>query len=81
MLEYCRRIQKRKYLSHSISKISAADIENSETHVWIDFASNCNYIGKHVKQDLENESFEIGRLLNHMIENSEIYQSISGPDV
>ena len=73
--------RKRQYPSHFISKISDADMENSETQVWIDFASSCNYIDKNVKQDLKNESFEIGRLLNHMIENPEKYQSKSGPDV
>ena len=73
--------RKRQYPSHFISKISDADMENSETQVWIDFASSCNYIYKNVKQDLENESIEIGRLLNHMIENPEKYQSKSGPDV
>src|SRR3989304_5585754 len=67
--------------SHFISKISDADMENSETQVWIDFASSCNYIYKNVKQDLENESIEIGRLLNHMIENPEKYQSKSSPDI
>jgi len=67
--------RKRQYPSHFVSKISDADMENSETQVWIDFAFSCNYIDKNIKQDLENKAIEIGRLLNHMIENPEKYQS------
>ena len=52
-------------------------MENSETQVWIDFAFSCNYIDKNIKQDLENKTLEIGRLLNHMIENPEKYQKKS----
>ncbi|MCK4358914.1 MAG: four helix bundle protein [Candidatus Cloacimonetes bacterium] len=66
--------RKRQYPAHFVSKISDADMENSETQVWIDFAFSCNYIDKNIKQSLEDKTLEIGRLLNHMIENPEKYQ-------
>lgn len=69
--------RKRQYPAHFVSKISDADMENSETQVWIDFAFNCNYIDKNIKQGLENITIEIGQLLNHMIENPEKYQKKS----
>lgn len=34
----------RKYQAHFISKLSDADMENSETHVWLEFAFACEYI-------------------------------------
>lgn len=38
--------RKRKYPAHFISKLSDADMENSETHVWLDFAFECEYLEK-----------------------------------
>ena len=38
--------RKRKYEAHFISKTSDADMENSETSVWVDFAFECGYIDK-----------------------------------
>lgn len=65
--------RKRRYEAHFISKTSDADMENSETQVWIDFAFKCNYIDKNTLEDLLNRSQEVGRMLNHMIENPESY--------
>ncbi len=65
--------RKRQYPAHFVSKISDADMENSETQVWIDFALNCKYISKETENDLLSKSKEIGKLLNHMIENPEKY--------
>ena len=36
--------RKRRYPAHFISKISDADMENTETQVWLDFALACKYI-------------------------------------
>jgi four helix bundle protein len=36
--------RKRKYPAHFVSKISDADMENSETQVWLDFSLSCKYI-------------------------------------
>ena len=48
-------------------------MENSETQVWIDFAFHCEYINRDKQTELTDKSEEIGRLLNHMIENPEKY--------
>lgn len=65
--------RKRRYEAHFISKMTDADMENSETQVWIDFSFHCGYITKEKEKDLTVKSEEIGRLLNHMIENPEKY--------
>ncbi|MBE0550853.1 MAG: four helix bundle protein [Ignavibacterium sp.] len=65
--------RKRRYEAHFISKTSDADMENSETQVWLSFAFECKYIDKTVLEDLINRSQEVGRMLNHMIENPENY--------
>jgi four helix bundle protein len=65
--------RKRRYEAHFISKTSDADMENSENQVWLDFAFKCKYINNDNLEGLVNRSQEIGRLLNHMIENPENY--------
>ena len=73
----CRAIgegyRKRQYPKHFSSKMSDADMENTETQVSLDFAKACHYIttGKH--QTITEQSEEVGRMLNHMIENPERY--------
>ncbi len=66
--------RKRRYEAHFISKISDADMENSETQVWLDFANECAYITDEIYQDFNNRSEEIGRLLNYMIQNPSKYK-------
>ena len=65
--------RKRIYKAHFVSKATDADMENSETMVWIDFALECKYISESNYLVWKNEIEEIGRLLNHMIENPEKY--------
>jgi four helix bundle protein len=65
--------RKRKYEAHFVSKATDADMENSETQVWLDFAIACEYISKEKYDNYINRSEEIGRMLNHMIENPEKY--------
>jgi len=65
--------RKRQYKAHFVSKSSDADMENTETRVWLDFALACNYISTELWNDLEARADEIGKLLNHMIENPEKY--------
>ncbi len=48
-------------------------MENSETQVWLDFALECKYIIHIEHRNLMNESEEIGKMLNHMIEYPEKY--------
>ena len=69
--------RKRKYEAHFVSKTTDADMENTETQVWLDFALACKYISKEVYDKFIIQSEEVGRLLNHMIENPEKYFSKS----
>ena len=66
--------RKRLYEAHFISKMSDSDMENSETQVWLDFGLACEYLTKEIFEDLNERSEEIGRLLNHMIQNPEKYK-------
>ena len=61
--------RKRKYPAHFISKTTDADMENSETQVWLDFALSCKYIDKETYIKFNESSEEVGKMLNHMIEN------------
>lgn len=61
--------RKRIYPKHFISKISDADSENSETQVWLEFATACNYLEEERKEELSLRSQEIGKLLQYMINN------------
>lgn len=66
--------RKRKYPAHFVSKITDADMENSETQVWLDFSLNCNYIKKGIYDEFVLRSEEIGKMLNHMIQYPEKYE-------
>jgi four helix bundle protein len=61
--------RKRQYDKHFVSKLSDADMENSETIVWLDFALACNYIDHKIHQTIVVNCEEIGRILNHAIRN------------
>jgi len=73
----CRAIgegyRKRQYPKHYSSKMSDSDMENTETQVSLDFAKECNYISEKAYKDLIEKSEEVGRFLNHMVENPEKY--------
>jgi len=69
--------RKRRYEAHFVSKATDADMENTETQVWLDFALSTEYISKEVYDKFINQSEKVGRLLNHMIENPEKYLSKS----
>ena len=66
--------RKRRYNAHFIAKTSDADMENSETQIWLDFALACNYILGDNHKDFINRSSEIGRLLNHMLKYPDKYK-------
>ncbi len=48
-------------------------MENTETRVWLDFALACNYLGNEDWKNFDEKAEEVGKLLNHMIENPEKY--------
>ncbi len=65
--------RKKIYPAHFLSKLADCDAENSETNVWIDFAFACKYLEEIDKQRLALRNEEIGKLLNHMMQNPEKY--------
>ncbi|MFY9308678.1 MAG: four helix bundle protein [Bacteroidia bacterium] len=65
--------RKRLYPAHFITKVSDADMENSETQTWLQFALACKYISQNQYEAFSNTSEEVGRLLNHMINNPDKY--------
>ncbi|HLF63995.1 MAG TPA: four helix bundle protein [Saprospiraceae bacterium] len=65
--------RKRLYRKHFISKTTDADMENSETLVWLDFSLSCKYIIESQHHELVDRFIETGRLLNHMLNNPEKY--------
>lgn len=66
--------RKRQYEKHFRSKISDADSENSETQLWLDFACACNYISEEKRNDFQNKSEEVGKLLNYMMNNPDKFR-------
>jgi four helix bundle protein len=73
----CRAVgegyRKRQYPKHFSSKMSDADMENTETQVSMDFALECKFISPEIYNLFIEKSEEVGRLLNHMVENPQKY--------
>lgn len=65
--------RKRRYKAHFISKLSDSDMENSETKGWLKFALDCKYLSQESYNHLVLRSEEVGKLLNHMMNNPEKY--------
>ena len=65
--------RKRVYPVHFISKITDAEMENSETVVWLEFASSCQYLTDQEFKKLEAMNSEVGKLLNHAHRNPQNY--------
>ena len=63
--------RKRQYEAHFVSKMSDSDMENTETQVWLKFSIECQYASLEVFTPLINDSIEIGRMLDYMINNPE----------
>ena len=69
--------RKKKYPAHFVSKVTDSDMENSETSGWLDFALACIYITQDQYKNLILKNEEIGKLLNHMINNPEIKREVN----
>jgi len=67
--------RKRQYPAHFKSKLSDADMENSETQVWLDFALKCDYLQAEAHKLFTDRCEEVGRLLNHMMSHPQTYGS------
>ncbi len=55
--------------------MSDADMENTETQISLDLAKACEHLDHEKYWELRKKSEEIGRMLNHMIENPEKFRS------
>jgi four helix bundle protein len=66
--------RKKAFPANFFSKLTDCDAENSETNVWIDFSFSCKYIFETDRERLLTRNDEVGRLLNHMMNNPEKYQ-------
>ncbi len=67
LTEACRK--KKHYPAYFVSKFSDADMENEETMGWLHFAVACRYLTEEKFDNRKVQNEEVGRLLNHMIEN------------
>jgi|SRR5690606_17431281 len=65
--------RKRLYPKHFVSKVSDADMENSETSIWLDFALACKYLNEETHIRLQALNEEVGKLLGHMLKYPEKY--------
>ena len=61
--------RKRQYLPYFLSKLSDADMENTETHVWLTFSHKCNYLSNEDYLELLDLSEKVGRILGHMMQH------------
>ncbi len=57
--------RRRKYPKSFVNKLNESEAEAAETQNWIDFALNCEYIGKDIHEKINNEYENIiGMLVN-----------------
>ena len=68
--------RKRNYEAYFVSKLSDADMENSETQVWLDFSLACEYVDHNEKNELEGISEEVGKMLKSMMESPQKFLTV-----
>ena len=61
--------RKRKYPNYFVSKLTDVDMENSETQGWLEFSLACDYLSKEMYVKLKEQSDEVGRIVQYMIDN------------
>jgi four helix bundle protein len=65
--------RKKRYPAHFGAKVTDSDMENSETEGWLEFSFACKYISEPVYIELCDINSQVGKLLNHMINNPDKY--------
>ncbi|MBM4143685.1 MAG: four helix bundle protein [Lentisphaerae bacterium] len=65
---------KRRYPNHFVSKLTDADGEQNETQHWIDTAVDCGYLSDAQAREINDQTQEIGRMLQSMIDRAEDFQ-------
>lgn len=63
--------EKRMYPAHFKSKMTDADMENTGTQIWCDFAFACEYVDEEQHAKILKTSAEVGKMLNNMEANPE----------
>ena len=64
---------KRRYEKHFISKLTDSDGEQMETQHWIETSLECDYIDQKTSKQLIDKCLEMGRMLNGMMANAEMF--------
>lgn len=64
---------KRRYEKHFISKLTDSDGEQMETQHWVGIALDCEYIDQRIHDQLIEKCFEIGRMLNSMMDKADMF--------
>src|SRR5687768_15883462 len=60
--------RKRSYRAYFLSKLSDADMENTETAIWLQFAKSCQYITAEDYERINGMIEETGKLIGFMIQ-------------
>lgn len=63
--------RKRIYPKFFVSKMVDSDGECTETMIHLNFADDCNYISKVIKEYFEKNYGDVGRILNSMMKHPE----------
>ena len=66
--------RKRRYEKYFVSKSTDADMENTETQVWLNFAVSCGYLEQPEYENFHNRSLEIGKMFHSMIHHPEKFR-------
>lgn len=61
--------RKRRYPKSFVSKLTDSDAENAETQTWLQFGKECGYFSEEIYNKLNDDSEEVGKLINYMINN------------
>lgn len=69
--------RKRQYEKYFSSRLADADMENTETQVWLDFALHCGYIDENKYDELILQSEEVGKIISFMISNTEKFMPLN----
>jgi len=69
--------RKRQYEKYFSSRLADADMENTETQVWLDFALACEYIDEKKYDELILQSEEVGKIISFMMNNTEKFMPLN----
>jgi four helix bundle protein len=69
--------RKRQYKKYFVNKLADADMENTETQVWLDFSLSCGYIDQKTYGQMIANAEEVGRLISYMIGHPEKFMPLT----